>query len=808
MLVGVCGGICAGKQVVVDYLVRKHHFQVLHLAEIEQSPSNWPEIEQPPSNCPEIKQCRRHPGASFSNIHDLLQHATKYWQADFVTTCIHDENIADTLCARPFVLLLHVDAPISLRWQRFKHRCAEAAVTPPSLEHFVQRNDHHHYSPITGLATLASRAQIKLLNSTPSIPQLWATLDAINLTDPSRIRPAWDHYFMTLASLAARRSNCMRRQVGCVLVRNKRVMATGYNGTPRNVMNCNDGGCPRCNGRNATAVSGGADLSTCLCIHAEENALLEAGRERVGDGGVLYCNTCPCLTCTIKIVQVGITKVVFSQSYYMDKAAANIFEEAGVKLRQYSPPKEGLVDLNSLWLELVKNDKAPRLIDRQSGKEKSALNKGQTTGNDIKQIFTGPSIGLLGDTWTCGSDCTICKKASKDAHARRDALASAIAGEPCRLSYLEPESIQDYFGCSYRWSSDPRHGDVQYSAACADCYTASEELPNMIAPATTSIDSAQDELEVLRRASRQMATFTPGPRPKCSCAAGAAKRSEAYSWELSSSTAQSSVPQSRAPPNAFEMDCENDPLKAETDGTRSRQRSDVPPVAMVTANSPAPSPTTAKADSPHGDPDSRSDHDSVIGIMVSEEGKNDYHPVPPSEKPLPVTAADLESCERQTFEQKRAFVTPYQLPKSDEDRSRERLDPGGHIISLLRNNHHSRSLEEEEEEQSLLTRLSLGDNVLATLATLTNEERDQILTTTRDGDPAAQRNKTPEDKSKEEALPERLKLGNHILDSLKTTTREKDSPKSDEHNPFIMPSETSKASHGIRIERGRHPRRA
>ena len=134
-------------------------------------------------------------------------------------------------------------------------------------------------------------------------------------------------------------------------------------------MNCNDGGCPRCNGRNATGMSGGADLSTCLCIHAEENALLEAGRERIGDGGVLYCNTCPCLTCTIKIVQVGITEVVFSQSYYMDKAAAKIFEEAGVKLRQYSPPKEGLVDLNSQWDELVKNDKAPRLMDRQSGKE-------------------------------------------------------------------------------------------------------------------------------------------------------------------------------------------------------------------------------------------------------------------------------------------------------------------------------------------------------------------------------------------------------------------------------------------------------
>ena len=147
---------------------------------------------------------------------------------------------------------------------------------------------------------------------------------------------------MTLASLAARRSNCMRRQVGCVLVRERRVISTGYNGTPRNITNCNSGGCPRCNGGSA----GGTGLSTCLCVHAEENALLEAGRDRVGDGAVIYCNTCPCLTCSMKIVQVGIKEVVFSRSYYMDAEIAALFKEAGVHLRQFSPPAEGLVTLN------------------------------------------------------------------------------------------------------------------------------------------------------------------------------------------------------------------------------------------------------------------------------------------------------------------------------------------------------------------------------------------------------------------------------------------------------------------------------
>jgi dCMP deaminase len=106
--------------------------------------------------------------------------------------------------------------------------------------------------------------------------------------------------------------------------------------------NCNEGGCPRCN----NAAKGGTGLSTCLCLHAEENALLEAGRDRIGGSATLYCNTCPCLTCSVKITQVGISEVVYNQGYMVDTMTANIFAESGVRLRQFSPPTEGLVDLS------------------------------------------------------------------------------------------------------------------------------------------------------------------------------------------------------------------------------------------------------------------------------------------------------------------------------------------------------------------------------------------------------------------------------------------------------------------------------
>ncbi|KAK5117199.1 hypothetical protein LTR85_008967 [Meristemomyces frigidus] len=340
MLIGICGGICAGKHSVQDFLIQEHAFTPLVLDR-----DDVPRIEQSASGADIPSSALSANGKrplSFTKVSDLVDHATKYWQSNWVTTSIHDEATIDALAHRPFFVLIHIDAPISIRWQRFKDRCAKASLTPPTLEQFVLRNDEHMYSPTTGLAALASRAQVKLLNSTTSMPTLRTALHSLSLTDPSRMRPTWDHYFMTLASLAARRSNCMRRQVGCVLTREKRVVSTGYNGTPRNVTNCNEGGCPRCN---VPSGGGGVALSTCLCLHAEENALLEAGRERIGSGAVLYCNTCPCLTCSIKIVQVGIAEVVYNRSYYMDSEAASIFKEAGVHLRQFSPPEEGLVNL-------------------------------------------------------------------------------------------------------------------------------------------------------------------------------------------------------------------------------------------------------------------------------------------------------------------------------------------------------------------------------------------------------------------------------------------------------------------------------
>ncbi|ODH26306.1 hypothetical protein ACO22_04689 [Paracoccidioides brasiliensis] len=335
MLLGLCGGICSGKHSVSEYLIQKHGFRQLQLA---RKPDLLDEKELALSFG---NHSVRSGSQMFQTVDELLSFVTKNWRERWVTTDIWDETTLERLLMRPYFLLVSIDAPVSLRWSRFTERSWRRQLDPPDLEKFVLWNDKHLYDRDIGIVYMTHRAQVRLFNSSSSLHELHAALDELDLVSEHRLRPGWDQYFMQLASLAAQRSNCMKRRVGCVIVREKRVISTGYNGTPRNTKNCNEGGCPRCN----CGEGGGAALSTCLCIHAEENALLEAGRERIGEAAILYCNTCPCLTCSVKIAQLGISEVVYSQSYNMDKETASILEEAGVKLRQFSPPRNGLIYL-------------------------------------------------------------------------------------------------------------------------------------------------------------------------------------------------------------------------------------------------------------------------------------------------------------------------------------------------------------------------------------------------------------------------------------------------------------------------------
>ncbi len=140
-------------------------------------------------------------------------------------------------------------------------------------------------------------------------------------------RPDWDEYFMDIAHVVKTRGNCLRRQVAAVVVKDQRIISTGYNGTPRGVTNCFEGGCERCSGD----VASGEGLSECICSHAEENAIAQSASHGIAlNGTSIYVTLSPCLTCARMIINAGITNVVYDEEYHFDEQTSTLFAEAGV----------------------------------------------------------------------------------------------------------------------------------------------------------------------------------------------------------------------------------------------------------------------------------------------------------------------------------------------------------------------------------------------------------------------------------------------------------------------------------------------
>ncbi|ELU39430.1 dCMP deaminase [Rhizoctonia solani AG-1 IA] len=286
----------------------------------------------------------------YNDFSKLLSHVTQNWLKDFVCTSLNDLGMLRACAQRPFFVLLSVDAPVITRWKRFEQK--QVLDNIPGLEQFIQNSDKERFGP--GLAgrdslndILQSISHVSITNDFPEIAPLHDHLASLALTNPERTRPGWDDYFMVCpewvdagtqslnhgpsTQQTSRLDGVISPTIPTCLPRDLTLYPIRYNGTPRGLVNCNQGGCKRCNG---TAKSGEA-YDSCLCLHAEENALLEAGHDRVGEN-----STCPCLRCTIKIVQSGVTEVVYNKSYSMDEASASIFKEAGVILRQHSPPRD------------------------------------------------------------------------------------------------------------------------------------------------------------------------------------------------------------------------------------------------------------------------------------------------------------------------------------------------------------------------------------------------------------------------------------------------------------------------------------
>ena len=155
------------------------------------------------------------------------------------------------------------------------------------------------------------------------------------MLSPSSQRPDWKTYFMNIAQLVASRSTCLRRHVGAVIVKENRILSTGYNGAPTGLRHCLERGCLR----DELKIPSGQRHELCRGLHAEQNAIIQAAYHGVSiESGDIYCTNQPCIICAKMIINAGLKKIIISNAY-PDDLAAEMLGEAELKVVVFSPEK-------------------------------------------------------------------------------------------------------------------------------------------------------------------------------------------------------------------------------------------------------------------------------------------------------------------------------------------------------------------------------------------------------------------------------------------------------------------------------------
>jgi len=144
-------------------------------------------------------------------------------------------------------------------------------------------------------------------------------------------RPSYDEYFMEMAHVVAKRSTCIRRRVGAILVKDKHRLSTGYNGAPKGLNHCEDVGCIR----QQLSVKSGERHELCRGLHAEQNAIIQAAVFGISiSGSTLYCTNTPCVVCVKMLINAGVKEIIYSGNY-PDDLAKKMLGESSIKIKRF-----------------------------------------------------------------------------------------------------------------------------------------------------------------------------------------------------------------------------------------------------------------------------------------------------------------------------------------------------------------------------------------------------------------------------------------------------------------------------------------
>ena len=332
MIIGLTGENCAGKSTIAEYLMKKG-FYYYSLSDVirEEVKAEGKAVtrENLIKKGNELRE-KFGPGILGAKMAQSVQKDKNY-----VIDSIRNPAEVEELKKLGRFFLFYVTAPPETRFSRIKSRNREE--DPQTYEAFLHieklemENADKTKQNLKGTFALAER---KIANDRDFVDLYDAVDKALaEVSDQFKIvRPSWDDYFMGIAKMVAMRSNCVKRKVAAVIVKDKRIISTGYNGTPRGTRNCSDGGCPRCNSFSET----GKNLEECLCSHGEENAIVQAAYHGISiKDSIIYTTFSPCLLCTKMIINSGLKEVIYNVDYPMAETPMALLKEAGIKIRQH-----------------------------------------------------------------------------------------------------------------------------------------------------------------------------------------------------------------------------------------------------------------------------------------------------------------------------------------------------------------------------------------------------------------------------------------------------------------------------------------
>ena len=330
MIIGLTGSYASGKDAVAKILEEMNFFHY-SLSDFLREELKQRKVTITRDNLINIgNELREKEGYA-----TLAKRALKHVQdgENYVFSSIRNPAEVELLQQREDFVMVNVTAPEKVRLRRIVARNREN--DPKTIKELREKEKIENSAHKSGqqLGKVAKMAKVTI-NNDKDIKTLRKKVEKFvqdwmyKLQDS---RPSWDEYFMNIAEVVKSRCNCMSAKKGAIVVKDKKIVSTGYNGTAKGLKHCNQDGCERCKLRHLGKLKSGNYSTVCTCAHAEENALIQAAYNGISTkGATLYTTFTPCHVCARMIINAGIKRVV-AKTIYPDDVGTKLLKQAGIQ---------------------------------------------------------------------------------------------------------------------------------------------------------------------------------------------------------------------------------------------------------------------------------------------------------------------------------------------------------------------------------------------------------------------------------------------------------------------------------------------